>query len=65
MVAVTKKSTFRIYYITSYIASYTVYGKTFEGENFRGYTKKHVSLEKFRGLACKCYLFIRIMNRRH
>ena len=27
-----------------------VYGKTFEGENFRGY-KKNLSLEKFCGLA--------------
>ena len=29
----------------------TVYGKTFEGENFCGYKKKHLSLEKFRRLA--------------
>ena len=30
---------------------YAVYGKTFEGGNFRGCKKKHLSLEKFRGLA--------------
>ena len=29
---------------------YTVYGKTFEGENFRGYKIKPLSLENFRGL---------------
>ena len=29
----------------------TVYGKTFEGENFRGYKKKHLLLEKFCRLA--------------
>ena len=29
----------------------TVYGKTFKGENFHGYKKKHLSLEKFCRLA--------------
>ena len=29
----------------------TVYSKTFEEENFYGYKKKHLSLERFRGLA--------------
>ena len=32
----------------------TVYAKTFEGENFRGYKTKHLSLEKFHELhSCK------------
>ena len=30
---------------------YTAYGKTFEGENFCGYKRKHCSPEKFYRLA--------------
>ena len=31
------------------LAKHTVYGKTFEGENFHGVHKTHYSLENFRG----------------